>query len=126
MDNTQDWMDDLNGILDQHTANERRLQGLPAEDKPKDSEDEPMVPEEPEESESEPKVSEDEPIVSVQMADVSTAPEVKELDEDEKEELRQENRNLVEAFVVSGRRIYKLSRGHNRAIYTRQNKSRLT
>ena len=110
MDSTHDWMDDLNDILDQHAANERRLQGLPAEDEPKDSETEPTVPEEaakdsegePKDSEDEPKDSEDEPIVSVEMADVSEVePEMKELSEDEKAELRQENKNLVEAFVVS-------------------------
>ena len=108
MDNTHDWMDDVTEILDQHAANERRLQGLPAEDKPEDSEAEPKVSEEEaKESEGEPIVSEQEVKdsegeVSEEKADVSEVePEVKELDEDEKEELRQENKSLLEAFVVS-------------------------
>ena len=117
MDNTQDWMDDVTEILDQYAANERRLQGLPAEDKPKDSEaeanvseegdkvsvDEPKVSEqESEDSNGEPKVSEGESKVSEEKADVSEVePEEKELDEDGKEELRKENKNMMEAFVVS-------------------------
>lgn len=99
-------MDDVTEILDQYTANERRLQGLP----PDDSEVEPIVSEEEAKlSEDEPKVpdqegkdSEGEPKISDETADVSEVqPGIKELDEDEKEKLRKENKNLVEEFVVS-------------------------
>lgn len=114
MDNTSDWMDDVKDLLDQYEANERRLQGLPDETRPKDSEDEPKVSEgetkesEPKEAEeeakegaTEPRVSEEAAIVSDEKAGVSEAePDVKELDEDEKERLRQQNKNLVEEFVV--------------------------
>ena len=96
MDNTQDWMDDVTEILDQYAANERRLQGLPAEDKPEDSETGPNV------SEEGDKYSEDKPKVSEQEAkDSEVEPEEKELDEDGKEELRKENKNMMQAFVVS-------------------------
>jgi hypothetical protein len=117
MDNTQDWMDDVTEILDQYAANERRLQGLPAEDKPEDSETEPNVSEEGDkysedkpkvseqeakDFEGEPKVSEGESKVFEEKADVSEVePEEKELDEDGKEELRKENKNMMQAFVVS-------------------------
>ena len=117
MDNTQDWMDSVTEILDQYAANERRLQGLPVEDKPKDSESEekdfedvtevsegkPKESEdEPKESEDEPKESEDEPKVSEEKADTSEVePEIVELDEDEKEKLQEEKKNLVKEFVVS-------------------------
>lgn len=114
MDNTRDWMDDVNDLLVQYEANERRLQGLPVETKPKDSEDEPKVSDsetkesEPKEAEeeakegaTEPRVPEEEATVSDEKADVSEVePDVKELDEDEKERLRQQNKNLVEEFVV--------------------------
>ena len=91
MDNTQDWMENVTEILDQHAANERRLQGLPVEEKPKDSEDDAK------ESKKVTDVSEDEPEVSEEKAE----PEVIELDEDEKEKLREKNKDLVKEFVVS-------------------------
>ncbi|XP_028414728.1 nuclear anchorage protein 1-like isoform X2 [Dendronephthya gigantea] len=120
MDNTQDWMDDVTEILDQYEANQRRLQGLPPEDKPKESvgeteisDDEPKVTgEEPNVSEEEAKVSEEQPDVSggepkdpsgeqpVEMTEVSEVEaELKELDEDGKEELREKNKSLMKAFV---------------------------
>ena len=105
MDNTQDWMDDVTEILDQYAANERQLQGLPPEDKPKDSEGEPIVSGEEaksfEISDHEAKDSDAEPKITDKKADTTEVqPEVKELDEDDKEKLRKENKNLVEEFVV--------------------------
>lgn len=91
MDNTQDWMENVTEILDQYAANERRLQGLPVEEKPKDSEDDTK------ESEKVADVSEDEPKVSEEKAE----PEIVELDEDEKEKLREKNKDLMKEFVVS-------------------------
>lgn len=110
MDKTQDWMDSVTEILNQYAANERRIQGLPVEDKPKDSESEEKDSEavtevsesEPKVPEDEPKEPEDEPKVSEEKADTPEAePEIVELDEDKKEKLREENKNLVKEFAVS-------------------------
>lgn len=103
MDNTQDWMDEVTEILDQYKSNERRLQGLPPEDKLKDSEDELKVAEDkPGDSEGDAKTGESQPEVSKASADeAKVEPEVKELDESEKEKIRAEQKKLVQAFVVS-------------------------
>ena len=91
MDNTQDWMENVTEILDQYAANERRLQGLPVEEKPKDSEVDTK------ESQEVTDVSEDKPKVPEEKAE----PKIAELDEDEKEKLREKNKDLMKEFVVS-------------------------
>ena len=98
MDQTRDWMDEMNEIVDQHEAAERRLQGLPAEITRQQVTD--QLESTPEVIETETKEPEGDDQVEKLTGEEK---EVKELDDDEKDKLQRDSKNLVEAFVVSYR-----------------------
>ena len=101
MDQTDNWIDEIKEIFEQHETNERRLQGLPVQQNDTEPASEVQTEASPDGVEADTKDGGEEREQGNEEED-----ETPELDEDGKDELRKENAYLVEAFVVSINPLY--------------------